>query len=112
MFQVTYAGATFFTGTDLGRAIIRYARALALKDRADTVDLPGLLEDGSPTTVELLIGPASQLVLLEVESSQPEPPASESVAELEHRIQLLEAPTAVPMRKGDSEQFPSELEYE
>jgi hypothetical protein len=110
MFQVSYAGATFLTGAALGEALLRYARALALKDRADTIKIPGLLDDGSPTEVDLLIGPASQIVILEVQSEGQEPEDQAIVAELDRRLVLLDAPNALPVADA-AEQLPPDLEY-
>jgi hypothetical protein len=112
MYRVTYAGETFFTGQALGDVVLDYARGLALKDRADTVEIPGLLEDGSPTVVELLIGPASQMVMTVVDSDDEEPADQSIVADLTRRLDSLAASTAVPMTETEVEEYPHDFDYE
>jgi hypothetical protein len=111
MFRVTYAGESFLTGAAIGEAVLRYARKLALTDRADTVTIPGLLEDGSPTDVELLIGPASQILLASVDSDLPDPVDASVVAELSRRTDALETSNAVPIRSSDIEDSSTDLDY-
>jgi hypothetical protein len=112
MYRVTYAGETFLTGQALGDTVLSYARELALKDRADTVEIPGLLEDGSPTLVEMLIGPASQIVMTVVDSDHDEPIDESTVADLTRRLESLNASNAVPMSQTDVEQYPLDIDYE
>jgi hypothetical protein len=112
MFRVTYAGESFLTGTAIGEAVLAYARKLALKDRADTVTIPGLLEDGSPTVVELLIGPASQILLARIDSDQAEPEDESVVAELVRRTDALEGSNAVPIRGSDIVDSSPDFEYD
>jgi hypothetical protein len=111
MFRVTYAGESFLTGEAIGDAVLSYARKLAINEHADTVSIPGLLEDGSPTTVELLIGPASQIVLAQVDSDHPDPIDASVVEELTRRAESLELPNAVPMHGADVEELPSDTEF-
>jgi hypothetical protein len=112
MYRVTYAGETFLTGQALGDVVLNYARGLALKDRADTVEIPGLLEDGSPTVMELLIGPASQIVMAVVDSDHEEPKDESTVADLTRRLESLSASNAVPMRQTEVEEYPLDFDYE
>ena len=101
------------TADDIAESLLRYARALALRDRADTVHLPGLLEDGTSTVVELLIGPASQIVSVKVADHVPQPVDPETVSELDRRARNLRLPTAVPipMPLHATEELPAYLEY-
>lgn len=62
MERIHYAGDSVLTGTDIARALLDYAHALALADRSDTVDIPVRREDGTVGTANMLIGPASQLI--------------------------------------------------
>jgi len=113
MFRVTYAGASFLTADDIAESLLRYARALALRDRADTVHVPGVLEDGSSTVVELLIGPASQIISVQVADDVPQPVDAETVSDLERRTRSLGLPMAVPipLPVHGTEELPAYLEY-
>lgn len=57
-----YAGTAFYTGDALAEALLEYARALARHNIADTVFVPGRTTQGEIDTIELLLGPASQIV--------------------------------------------------
>ena len=77
MRRIVYAGTAFYTGDALAEALLEYARALARHDIADTVFVPGRTMQGQEDTIELLIGPASQIVSEPVEliGSEVEDPA-------------------------------------
>ncbi|WP_431220857.1 hypothetical protein [Leifsonia xyli] len=62
MRRIVYAGTAFYTGDALAEALLEYARALARHDIADTVFVPGRTMQGDLDRIELLIGPASQIV--------------------------------------------------
>jgi hypothetical protein len=69
MYRLHYAGDSIITGTEIARALLDYAQALAQVGASNTVDVPTVNEDGSPGRSEILIGPASQLIA-DVESSE------------------------------------------
>lgn len=63
MDRIHYAGDSILTGTEIARALLEYAQALAVAGTSATVDIPIVNEaDGSIGRSELLIGPASQLI--------------------------------------------------
>src|SRR3954447_25988663 len=63
MDRIHYAGDSILTGTEIARALLEYAQALAVAGTSATVDIPVVDErDGSLGRSELLIGPASQLI--------------------------------------------------
>lgn len=72
MDRIHYAGVSFLTGTDIARALLEYAQALAQVGGSATVDVPTLNADGSRGRSEFLVGPASQLVACAEPSAQPE----------------------------------------
>ena len=49
------------TGSEIARALLDYAQALAQADASATVEIPTIEDDGSNSRTEVLIGPASQL---------------------------------------------------
>lgn len=62
MRRVVYAGGAFYTGNEIASALMEYARELARNATADTVFVPARSIDGDAEDVEVLLGPASQLV--------------------------------------------------
>jgi len=62
MQRVHYAGDTLLTGNELSKALLEYAEALARSSDSATVDLPTRNDDGSIGRVNILIGPASQII--------------------------------------------------
>jgi hypothetical protein len=86
MRKVTYAGGSFVTGDDIAEAVLAYAAALANSDRAATIHVPS---DGG-ATVEMLVGPSSQVLTEAVESDGADPDGDAFVAELQARIARLE----------------------
>ncbi|MFG6503084.1 hypothetical protein [Microbacterium sp. P05] len=61
MDRIHYSGDSILTGTEIARAVLDYAQALAEMSSSDTVDIPTLSEDGTPGRSSLLLGPSSQL---------------------------------------------------
>jgi hypothetical protein len=69
MERIYYAGDHFLTGTDIARALVAYAAALAQQGSAGAIEIPVRHEeDGRRGTVNFLVGPASQLVTENVEA--------------------------------------------
>lgn len=62
MDRIHYAGDSCVTGTEIARALLDYAQALAQVGTSATVDVPTLNDDGSSGRTEFLVGPASQIV--------------------------------------------------
>ncbi len=69
MERITYAGDHFLTGTEIARALVGYAAALAQQGSAGAIEIPVRHEeDGRPGVVNFLVGPASQLITESVEA--------------------------------------------
>ncbi|WP_426625685.1 hypothetical protein ACPPVW_06390 [Leifsonia sp. McL0607] len=62
MRRIEYAGGAFYTGDAIAEALLDYARELARNSTADTVFIPAQGIDGDMRRVEVLLGPASQLL--------------------------------------------------
>ena len=61
---IHFADGRYLTGDDIARAVVDCAQALAREGRAaDAVRVPVRLPDGGAGVVEILIGPASQIVV-------------------------------------------------
>ncbi|MBC7589643.1 MAG: hypothetical protein H7226_01190 [Salinibacterium sp.] len=59
---ILYAGGSVLTGDVVAHSVAEYATALAQAGKADTVRIP-VIKDGRLNSVELVIGPASQLII-------------------------------------------------
>jgi hypothetical protein len=62
MRRIHYANTSVVTGDRTAKALLRYARALAVADRSDVVEIPVLTDAGDTARAHLLIGPASEIV--------------------------------------------------
>lgn len=89
MERIHYAGGTVVTGTEISRALLQYAAALARNDTSATVDVPVLDEHGHTTTANMLIGPASQLISLSEVTDGAEIVDEELVADLRMKTDQL-----------------------
>src|SRR3546814_11192029 len=69
MDRIHYAGDSLLTGSEIARALLDYAQALAQAGTAATVDIPTVNEDGVVGRSEILVGPASQLLSSAEEAS-------------------------------------------
>lgn len=72
------------------KAVLRYARALAMADRSDVVTVPVITDGGSRGNAHLLIGPASELFSTPVDNSPDEAFDPETVRELERMTAELQ----------------------
>ena len=64
MKRIRYAGESVVTGDAIASLVVYYSEALAKADTAGTVEIPVLLGDGSVGAATLLVGPASQLIMV------------------------------------------------
>ncbi len=62
MKRILYSSGSVLTGDDVAHAVALYATSLARAGAADLVRIP-VIKDGLPGTVEIVIGPASQLII-------------------------------------------------
>lgn len=90
MIRLSYAGGSLDTGDDIAAAVLDYAAALANHGRADTIHVPALDLPAGFSTVELLVGPASQLVGRPIEATDAAPDGAELIADLLERTRKLE----------------------
>ena len=102
MRRIVYAGTVFYTGDAIAEALLEYARSLALHNIADTVFVPGRTTQGDLDTVEVLIGPASQIVSEPAELIGPELEDPELVQRLRDQSATL-APRKPVAEPSDGE---------
>lgn len=72
MERIHYATGSILTGSDIARALVDYAEALARVSKSASVDIPTLHADGTIGRAKFLVGPASQLVSETEDSPYPE----------------------------------------
>lgn len=104
---IHYSGGELLTGSKIADAVVRYAEALALHQRAAAIQIPIRSTNGSTqATASLLLGPASQITTMVAESAGEELHDDGVVAEIERRIAELD-PTPMTaeeaMLKDDSQ---------
>ncbi|MFP3465351.1 hypothetical protein [Leifsonia sp. SIMBA_070] len=90
MRRITYAGTWFDTGDDIAEALLYYAKALAYNNVADTVAVPGRSATGDAGIVEVIIGPASQIVSAPIEFVGESFDDPAVIAELERKTSSLQ----------------------
>lgn len=101
MKRVYYSSGSVLTGDRLADDVIDYATALARHAQADHVMIPVMLDDGSPSAANMLLGPASELVAVG-EANDADDPVDDATAEyMERRVRELSIPrpnaTAAPV---------------
>ena len=90
--RVTYAGGSFVTGDDVARVLLDYAATLGGQGKASTIAVPAVDMAHGVLEVDLLLGPASQMIAEPFETHDPELEAPDFVAGLRDRIAHLERP--------------------
>lgn len=89
MRQVNYAGGSFITSDAVANALLEYAASLANADRAATVHAPAIGDNGEPVDIQILIGPASQLMAQAIEHEGTGPDGTEFAAGIAERMNVL-----------------------
>ena len=85
MKYIVYGENRVMTGDAIAEAVIAYAAALGQNGTTDIVDVPTSDEHGSAATAELLLGPASQLMIETAPDDELEPEDEDLVNELIRR---------------------------
>jgi len=102
---ISYATGVVRTGTEISRALLAYAEALARGATSATVDIPIRNEDGTPARANILLGPASQLFAVAYEDDAPELVDQVLVEELRHKIREVQGGTAQPLDQSDPDRL-------
>ena len=107
MKQVTYAGTSFITGTAIADSLLALVAALGVSRETASVNIPALDADERVTSVDLVIGPASEVVAIGITTAAPELIDDAAVLDLDDRARSLTVPQAV----ATTEQMPPIWEY-
>ncbi|WP_291048073.1 hypothetical protein [Herbiconiux sp.] len=105
MKSVSYAGLTFQTADAIADALLSLAAALGQNERAETVEIPVVESDGHLTSVQLVVGPASQFISQPVVSRFADPVDDGVLDRLERRTRLLDLPRAAAVTAGEIDRF-------
>ncbi len=89
MHRIHYAGTSILTGSAIAIALVDYAQALAEVGSSATVDVPTLHDDGTPGRSDILVGPASQLMADDEDSTYDEVADEQLVAHMNAEAQHL-----------------------
>jgi hypothetical protein len=105
MRRLTYVAESVMVGDEFGRLIVQYAASLARNGTAEPLEFVGLNDEGE-VGASFLLGPASQLVVVETRSLLPEPRNAEAEAHMRARIRELTFPVPHPVENASAAQSP------
>jgi hypothetical protein len=111
MKRIYYASGSVLTGDRMADAIVAYASALAQREISDTIDIPVSLPNGTEARAQLLIGPASQLVVVPEADARDVAEDDETIAELSMRARALSSPHPQAVAEADSPYYAEGIDY-
>ena len=97
---LAYAGGEYLTGDEIAQALLDYSQALADVGSAASVGIPIVRDDGERAEATFLVGPASQIVAIGVDSSVDELVDDAVVERLKSLTRALH-PVALPVEADD-----------
>ncbi|CAN5372399.1 hypothetical protein BH11ACT4_BH11ACT4_05050 [soil metagenome] len=98
MKRILYASGSVVTGDAVAHSLVRYAATLARAGSADTITIP-VVKDRKLATVEMLIGPSSQLILEDAGSDPDDAFTDDSFqVEIDQRRDRVENPPSIKPR--------------
>jgi hypothetical protein len=90
MRRLYYSSGYVLVDDRVCKAVLRYARALAMNDQSDVVTVPMITDEGVHGSAHLLIGPASELFSTPVDDASDEEYDPDLVRELERKTAELQ----------------------
>ncbi|WP_210481149.1 hypothetical protein [Naasia sp. SYSU D00948] len=91
---ISYAEEHIVTTDEIADEVLKYARDLGRTKTADTIDIPALYQDGHVGQVHLLIGPSSQITVLESDQDSADIDGQQFIAELQRRSAAMRSQRA------------------
>lgn len=110
MKRIYYSSGSVLTGDRIADAVVHYAEALALRETSDTVDIPVHLENGETGRAQLLIGPASQLVVVPDPGKGEGPLDEDAIARMEDLAGKLGVARPQASNNEDASDYESDYE--
>ncbi len=101
MKRVFYAGGAFVTGDRTAQAVLDYAQALAEREASAAIDIPVYGPGGMRGRAQLLVGPASQLMVVSEVSDAVEVDDEATLDHLARQIEGLLRPNSRPIEVTD-----------
>src|ERR1700710_1856719 len=98
MKRISYSGGSFLTTDGVADALLHFVAALGSSHRAEAIEIPVVHDDGEADTVQLVIGPASELVSIGESTTFSDPDSQEAIASLNARTDSLRVPHPVAMK--------------
>ena len=92
---LSYSGESVVTTDGVGEAVVDYARALIADHSTDVIDIPILFET-EELTASLVLGPASQLIVVPAHAVDVELRDEMTIARLRAKTAALGPHTVVP----------------
>jgi hypothetical protein len=90
MRRLYYSSGSLLTGDDVCKAVLRYARALAISGHADIIVIPVVTDDGISGLAHMLVGPASQVFSMPAPSDGNDPFDAETIEKLNSMSRALQ----------------------
>lgn len=85
MKRILYASGGFLTDDAIAEALMDYASVLAIVNSSDVVECEGIDQEGVVRSIQMLIGPASQIMAMQTDDEPVGMHADKIVAELQRR---------------------------
>ena len=101
MKRIFYAGGSVVTGDRTADAVLRYAQALAQRDASDIIDIPIFAAGGTSGRAQLLVGPASQLLIATEVPRHKEFDDDGFLQQIEDKMESLLRPKGQPIHTDD-----------
>lgn len=93
---IAYAEEHIVTTDEIADEVLKYARDLGRTKTADTIDVPAVYTDGHIGQVHLLIGPSSQITVLETDHEEQKGiVGTDFIADLQRRSAAMRSPRSV-----------------
>jgi hypothetical protein len=93
---LSYSGESVLTTDGVGEAVVDYARALIAENSTDVVDIPVIFDD-EELTASIVIGPASQLMVVPAHEQEVALRDEMTIARLRAKTRALGPHPVVPM---------------
>ena len=100
MKRIFYASGSVVTGDRTAAAVLAYARALAMRETSDSIDIPVVTPAGTEGRAQLVIGPASQLMVVTEVMDRDELDDDDAIAAIDKHVEGLLTPESRPLDPG------------
>ncbi|WP_022884847.1 hypothetical protein [Glaciibacter superstes] len=100
MKRLSYAGESFLTADAVADEVVRLVAALGGGHGPEALEIPAVTPGGGTVLVQLVVGPASQLVSVPEQETLDEPETTDVVSRLRERVTVLRSARAVPVPRA------------